>query len=595
VKDDLDQIPDDVNRGDWRTAVRLLRLIVPHRRLLIVSIGTLILLASLKLFAPWMIALAIDKGMVQGDVGALFRYVALFAVVMGFHSIAEYLKLQVTILTGQRVFADVRTRLFRHIHALPVRFFDRTPVGTLVTRVTNDVEALAEMFSSGIAAIFHDLLILLLLVPVLFWLNPTMALVALAALPAVVGISLWFGKRMRVAYRETRARLSSLNGYQQEAFTGIPVTRLFRREALMEQRFDRRNLAFRDANFKAIFNFALFWPIVDSASTLAIGTVLVLGAHEASGGRLSHAELTYFWIALQIFFHPIREMSDRFNVLLAALAAAERVFTILDEPPEAAAPADALAPARLDGAVEFRDVHFAYKENEPVLRGVSFKVRRGETVAIVGPTGAGKSSILALLSRLWDPQQGSVLVDGEDVRRYARRALRSRIAVVMQDVFLFAGTVEENLRLGNERLTRAELERACTTVHAEFLTRLEGGFSADIRERGGNLSVGQKQLLAFARALAADPDVLVLDEATSSIDTETERLIQDALPRLLEGRTAIVVAHRLSTVREADRILCLHHGRLVEEGTHDELLRKGGLYARLCQLSYASLNGGGRI
>jgi ATP-binding cassette subfamily B protein len=270
-------------------------------------------------------------------------------------------------------------------------------------------------------------------------------------------------------------------------------------------------------------------------------------------------------------------------VLLAALAAAERVFTILDETPEAPDPPGALAPARLRGEVEFRDVGFSYVEGEPVLRGVSFKVRRGETVAIVGPTGAGKTSILSLLSRLWDPQQGAVLVDGEDVRRYARSALRSRIAVVMQDVFLFAGTVEENLRLGNTSLTKADLERACETVHAEFLSRMDGGFSAEVRERGGNLSVGQKQLLAFARALAADPDVLVLDEATSSIDTETERLIQDALPRLLEGRTAIVIAHRLSTVREADRILCLHHGRVAEQGTHDDLLRKGGLYARLCR------------
>lgn len=591
---DFEPPPDDIQRGDWRTALRLLRLIVPHRGLFVASIGVLVLLAGLKLGAPGAFARAVEA-MSERDGHALVRWVVVFAAVMGCYAAADFLKLQVTILTGQKVIADVRTRLFRHIHALPVRFFDKTPVGTLVTRVTNDVEALAEVFSSGIVAIFHDAVVLIVLVPVLFWLNPTMALVALAALPTVVGISLWFGKRMRVAYRETRARLSSLNGFQQEAFTGIPVTRLFRREALMEERFDRRNLAFRDANFKAILNFSLFWPIVDSASTCALSAVLVLAANEVNGRTLSLGELTYFWIALQIFFGPIREMSDRFNVLLAALAAGERVFSILDQAPEQPDAPGAFAPARLEGEVEFRDVHFSYVEGEPVLRGVSFRVRKGETVAIVGPTGAGKTSILALLSRLWDPQQGSVLVDGKDVRGYARHVLRSRIAVVMQDVFLFAGTVEDNLRLGNASLAKGDLERACATVHADFLAKLDGGFSADIRERGGNLSVGQKQLLAFARALASDPDILVLDEATSSIDTETEGLIQDALPKLLEGRTAIVVAHRLSTVREADRILCLHHGRLVEEGTHDELLKKGGLYARLCQLSYASLNGGGRI
>jgi len=595
VNDAADRAADEVERADWRTALRLFGLILPHRKLFLASVGVLALLAGLKLTAPWAVALAVERGIARGDGNALLSYATLFAVLSALAAGAEYLRLQVTILTGQRVIADVRTRLFRHIHAMPVRFFDRTPVGTLVTRVTNDVEALAEMFSSGMAAIFSDLLTLVLIVGVLFWLNATMALVALAALPMALGISLWFGKRMRVAYRETRARLSSLNGFQQEAFTGIPVTRLFRREGLMEERFDRRNLAFRDANFKAILNFSLFWPIVDSAATLALGTVLVLAGHEANGGTLTLGELTYFWIALQIFFHPIREMSDRFNVLLAALAAGERVFTILDQTPEAPDAPSALAPARLKGEVEFEDVHFSYIEGEPVLRGISFKVRRGETVAIVGPTGAGKTSVISLLSRLWDPQQGRVLVDGADVRAYAKRALRSRIAVVMQDVFLFAGTVEENLRLGNTRLTKTEIERACTTVHADFLTRLDGGFSADIRERGSNLSVGQKQLLAFARALASDPDILVLDEATSSIDTETERLIQDALPRLLEGRTAIVIAHRLSTVREADRILCLHHGRLAEEGTHEELLRKGGLYARLCQLSSASLNGAGRI
>ncbi len=580
---------EEDGRADWRVALRLLRYVLPHRRLLAGSVVVLVLLSALKLAGPYAVARGVDLGIAGGNPDALFFWGAVFAVLSGLAAVGEYLRMQVSILTGQRVVYDVRGRLFRHIHRLPVRYFDRTPVGTLVTRVTSDVEALAEMFSSGVAAIFHDLLTLVLMVGVLFWLNAQMALVALAALPLVLGFSLWFGRRMRDAFRTMRRCLSALNGFQQEAFTGVAVTRLFGREQYMQARFERRNTRLRDAHFGTIFNFALFWPVVEGLATMALAALLVLAAWLGSGAELTWTEFTYFWLALQLFFRPIRELSDRFNVLQAALAAAERIFTILDEEPEEQDPADAVAPARLKGAVEFRDVHFAYLKDEPVLRGISFGIRPGETVAIVGPTGAGKTSIISLLSRLWDVQAGQVAIDGEDVRSFSRQALRSRIAVVMQDVFLFNGTIAQNIRLGNEALTDEQIRRACETVHAApFIERLDGGYDAMIRERGSNLSVGQKQLLAFARALATDPDILILDEATSSIDTETERLIQDALHRLLEGRTAIVIAHRLSTIREADRILCLHHGRLAEEGRHDDLVARDGLYARLYRLSYAS-------
>ncbi len=592
---------EEGGRADWRVAGRLLRFVLPHKKLIAASVVVLVALSVLKLLGPHAIQRAIDDGVIARDDAALVSWAGLFSVLVAFGAIGEFARIRLTILTGQRVIYDVRSRLFGHVHKLPVRYFDKTPVGALVTRATSDVEALAEMFSSGVAAVFHDLLTLVLVVVVLFMIDAPMALVSLAALPIVLGFSLWFGGRMRRAFRRVRTNVSRLNGFQQEAFTGIAVIKLFRREPPVKEEFRLRNEELRDANLEAIFNFALFWPIVETLSIAALGGLLVLGASRIAGSELTWGQFAFFWMAIQYFFRPIRELSDRFNVLQAALAAAERIFKVLDEPTESETeqdgiterkkqtdgdvPAQPARPEQLRGDVEFRDVSFAYLEGEPVLRGISFSVNAGDTVAIVGPTGAGKTSIISLLSRLWDPQSGAVLVDGWNTQQYDRRALRSRIAVVMQDVFLFTGTVADNLRLGNDKLSDDDLWRAIRTVNADGFIERMGGLQATIRERGNNLSVGQKQLLAFARALAADPDILVLDEATSSIDSDTERLIQDALRRLVENRTAIVIAHRLSTVREADQILCLNHGQLAEQGTHEELLAAGGLYSRLYALT----------
>jgi len=575
-------------RSDWRVAARLLRFAAPHRGLIYGSVALLTIASVGALAQPFVLKRAVDTGITRGNADALrFWSIVFFGVALA-ESLLDYLKTQLNLLTGQRVIYDLRNRLFRHIHSLPLRFFDRTPVGALVTRATSDVDALAEMFSSGVAALFYDILRLLVVVVALLWIDAKLATLTLGMLPVVIGFSILFSRRMREAFRLVRARISSLNGFQQESISGVTVTRLFRREATMEERFDRENLALRDANYGAIFNFALFWPIIETLSALGMSAILVYGGIRISGEALSWGDFVFFSYALSIFFEPIRELSDKFNILQSALAAADRIFGILDEAPEAPDAPGAAAPARARGSVEFRDVRFAYKEGAPVLRGISFRAEPGETVAIVGPTGAGKTSIISLVSRLWDVTEGSVLVDGRDVREWNRRALRSRVGVVTQDVFLFEGPLSENVSLGNPRLTGEDVRRACETVNASaFIDRLPEGYRTPIRERGGNLSVGQKQLLAFARALAADPDILILDEATSSIDTETERLIQEALGRLLRGRTSIVIAHRLSTVRNADRILVLHHGRVVEEGRHEELLRKNGLYARLHALSYA--------
>jgi len=490
-------------------------------------------------------------------------------------------------VVGQRVMADLRAQIFGHLQRLEVAYFDRTPVGRLVTRATTDVDALNELFSSGIVTLFGDVLQLAGIVGVLFWLDWRLALAAFAVLPLLFLLTLWFKLKARASFREVRVRVARINAFLQEHVAGMAVVQLFGREARAAADFSRHNRDHRDAHVRGIFYYAVYYPGIELLTAMGLGLVLWVGGGQAVRGALSVGALVAFLQYAQRFYQPLADLSEKYNVLQAAMASSERIFALLDTPPAVAQPARPHAPERVAGAIEFDGVGFGYLPGEPVLRDLSFRVAPGEMVAIVGHTGAGKSTLASLLTRFYDVDRGAVRLDGVDVREWDLARLRRSVGVILQDVFLFAGSVAGNLRLGEEGIDDERLRQAAREAQAlGFIERLPGGLQAPVRERGAGLSVGQKQLLAFARALAFDPRVLVLDEATASVDSETERLLQAALDRLLAGRTSLVIAHRLSTIQRADRILVLHKGELREEGTHAELVARRGIYHRLYQLQY---------
>ena len=512
--------------------------------------------------------------------------VYLGALVLGF--VVLYLQSYLMQMMGQYVMADLRRQIFGKLQDLPVAYFDRHPVGRLVTRVTNDVDALNELFTAGIVSIFGDLVLLAGIVGVLFWLDWRLALVTFCILPLLAALTLWFKVRARQRYREVRLKLAAINSFLQEQITGMSVVQLFNQERRTFDAFSGINDEHRDANVATVFYYAVYYPAVELITALGAALILWYGGGQVLRAALSVGALVAFLQYAQRFYRPLSDLSEKYNILQAAMASAERIFGLLDAPVGIAAPAEgAHRPAAVRGAVEFDGVGFAYLEGEDVLHDVSFRIEPGETVAVVGHTGAGKSTIASLLLRFYDVGRGRVLIDGVDVRDWDLDALRRGTAMVLQDVFLFAGTVGDNIGLGSGEIGAARIRRAAREVHAlEFIERLPGGFDSRLKERGGGLSVGQKQLIAFARALAFDPRILILDEATSSVDTETERLIQMALDRLLADRTSLVIAHRLSTIQRADRILVLHQGRLCEQGTHQQLLARDGLYRRLYELQY---------
>jgi len=568
-----------------RTAVRLIGYVRRHPGLVAVGVATMIASAGIDLAAPEVIQRAIDGPIRQGRTDALPLYAAAFAIAIIVASFIHAARMIVSIQAGRRIGMSLRIDVFRHIQRMSLRYFDRHPVGVLTTRVTSDVEAIEEFFSSGVAAVFHDSLKLVLILGVLLAIRPRLGVLVAAVVPLLLLVSWIFARRSRAAFGRVRAEVAATNAFTDEALGGIRVTRLFQREPHAIRAFAGHTERLLDAHLATVRNFAFFYPAVDSLAALAVALVVHFGASGILEHSFTFGEFFQFYLLIELFFEPIRSMSENLNILLQAVVSGERIFGVLDTEPEIRDRAGARDASGIAGSVQCRDVHFAYTEGEPILRGIEFEAPAGSTLAIVGPTGAGKSSILNLIGRFYDVKAGEVLVDGIDVREYACRSLRSRIALVLQDVFLFCGSVLENIRLFDPSISRERVEAAVRAVHADrVIARLARGLDATVGERGANLSVGERQLIAFARALVHEPAILVLDEATSSIDTETERWIQDALETLRRGRTTIVVAHRLSTIRSADEILVLSRGLVRERGTHEELLRAGGLYRKLYEL-----------
>jgi len=573
---------------DARLMRRLLAYLRPHKWYVAGALLALIGDAVTQLAPPYLVKIAIDQYIAQGDLAGLNNIALVYLAVLIASFSLEYAQTYMMQMIGQRIMFDMRMQIYAHLQRLDLSFYDRNPVGRLMTRVTTDVDVINDLFTSGVVAAFGDLFMLVGIMATLLWMDWRLALIGFSVLPLIFVLAQWFRRNVRESYRKVRLRIARINAFLNEHINGMATVQLFRREEVNYGRFELINREHRDANVEQIFFYAVFLPAVEFVAAIATALILWFGGGFVMRGTLTLGSLVAFILYAGRFFRPISDMSEKFNTLQAAMASSERIFQLLDT--EVAVKNAVESKARSPqskGHIVFDDVSFAYKDNDFVLRNVSFDITPGERVAIVGATGAGKSTLISLLLRFYDVSGGRILIDGVDIREMDLGELRKMFGLVLQDVHLFSGTIAGNIRLGDSAIDDARVRDAARAVHAHrFIESLPGGYDARVAERGATLSVGQKQLLSCARALAFDPSVLILDEATSSVDTETELLIRDALRVLMSGRTTLAIAHRLSTIQDMDKILVFHKGKLREEGSHQRLLAMRGIYYKLFQLQY---------